>query len=78
MFKVQNGISFVKSFPQKEREQLEIALDELLTNEQLVRQNAVVNVERRFTELYINFGPQDANMGKLGDCSHAGISRVSV
>lgn len=48
MFKVQNGISFVKSFPQKEREQLEIALDELLTNEQLVRQNAVVNVERRF------------------------------
>ena len=30
------------------------------------------------TELYINFGPQDANMGKLGDCSHAGISSVSV
>ena len=31
-----------------------------------------------FTELYINFGPQDVNMGKLGNCSRPRISSVSV
>ena len=36
------------------------------------------NQYRMLTELYINFGPQDVNMGKLGGCNRTEISSVSV
>ena len=62
-------IKALKTFLETDKEHAMICEDDV---------TPCLELKEIITELYINFGPQDANMGKLGDCSHAEISSVSV